>query len=353
MKKILSSLTALSAALFIAFTFSACNPGDTLGEGDGDTGTHDCDFTVLQSEVKADCLNGGYKIYGCSHDGCDKVNKVDVNPLGHIFSAYEPDNNGTCIEDGTQTAKCENCEETQTITLPDSKNKNNHNYEWTVIEQTCSTGTKHGVCQWCNDDTETAWIISDVFCDNKLTETKQPTCTLDGYNKYECTKCGNVTVQTLEASGHSPAANGNCTICGEAVGVCNKKINVEFKNSPEADFGTVYFELVVINPEYKQKDNGTWLMKYDLYAVQTYTVDGQTYINRTKITLDRPEELGSGFKVKLLKLNDNTEVTFSGVVDYFVSPEDRFGDVHLNGQAGLNGGTENYAFFGMGGDFQY
>lgn len=36
----------------------------------------------------------------------------------HSFTNYVPDNNATCTEDGTKTAKCDGCEETDTVADP-------------------------------------------------------------------------------------------------------------------------------------------------------------------------------------------------------------------------------------------
>ena len=409
---------------------SGSGSGSLIGDdsSSGGAGSHTCEFTVLTTEEKADCVNGGYKLYACSHDGCSKTKKVDGVALGHdykfsrtveatcsedeknisvcsrcsdektetvtgagrpphsygvyksdnnatcgedgtktaycskcntpktvkdtgsatgehVFGEYTPDNNGTCIKDGTQTAHCANCGATKSETLPDSKNSNNHNYNWTIISQNCHSGTRSGICSWCNGFTDESWLISDVWCDYKVTETKPATCTVDGYTKKVCTKCGDVVTETIEASGqHKPNENGTCTLCGELVGVCSGRIDVEFNyyNKPDDDFGTVYFEVIVVNPEHRKKDNGLWVMQYVMYVVQTYTVDGQTVTNRKAISLNTPDDIGSTFEVKLVELHSNREVTFSSVVDYSVG--DGWVTVMVNGQSDENGKT--YSFSG-------
>ncbi|MCM1382849.1 MAG: leucine-rich repeat domain-containing protein, partial [Muribaculaceae bacterium] len=47
-------------------------------------------------------------------------------PNGHNFTDYVSDGNATCTVDGTKTAKCDNCEETDTVT--DAGSKKEHNF---------------------------------------------------------------------------------------------------------------------------------------------------------------------------------------------------------------------------------
>jgi hypothetical protein len=61
---------------------------------------------------------------------CDDGNGNGGDPCagGHDFQTYTPDNNGTCMANGTETAICERsgCSETHTQDIEDSKNLNNH-----------------------------------------------------------------------------------------------------------------------------------------------------------------------------------------------------------------------------------
>lgn len=73
-----------------------------------------------------------------------------LDPTRHSFSNYISDNNATCLADGTETAKCDRCEVTDTRTDVDSKlghsftsyvSNNNATYE--------ADGTKTAKCDRC------------------------------------------------------------------------------------------------------------------------------------------------------------------------------------------------------------
>ena len=67
------------------------------------------------------------------------MNPEIVTAIGHKFTSYIPDNNATCLEDGTKTAKCDNCSVTNT--LPEAGSKLGHNIGGWVVstEVTCTT----------------------------------------------------------------------------------------------------------------------------------------------------------------------------------------------------------------------
>ena len=61
------------------------------------------------------CTEQGYTTYGCSC--CNEGNYVGsyVDALGHSFTNYVSNNDATYTEDGTKTAKCDRCDEKNTI----------------------------------------------------------------------------------------------------------------------------------------------------------------------------------------------------------------------------------------------
>ena len=62
----------------------------------------------------------------CSRCGTVITAQTAVPALGHSFTNYVSDHNATCTADGTKTAKCDNCDEKDTVADPDSKL--GHNY---------------------------------------------------------------------------------------------------------------------------------------------------------------------------------------------------------------------------------
>lgn len=64
--------------------------------------------------IQPSCEKEGYTIYKCSV--CENsYNTNYTSNLGHSFTNYLSDNNATCTEDGTKTAKCDRCDVTDTI----------------------------------------------------------------------------------------------------------------------------------------------------------------------------------------------------------------------------------------------
>ena len=69
-----------------------------------------------------------------------------IDALGHSFTSYVSDNNATCTEDGTETAKCDRCEVTDTRTDEGSALGHNWAEEWTT------DGTAHWhECSRCDE----------------------------------------------------------------------------------------------------------------------------------------------------------------------------------------------------------
>ena len=105
---------------------------------------------------------------------------------GHSFTNYISDNNATCTQDGTKTAKCDNCDATDVKTEADSKKA--HTFSEEVV--------------------------------------KEADCVNEGLIKKTCTVCNTTEEVTVDAIGHSfnldafgyQSAEGHahkCAVCGE------------------------------------------------------------------------------------------------------------------------------------------
>lgn len=187
----------------------------------------------------------------CNRDGC---NETDT-PQSHSFTTYSTNNDATCTDDGTETAKCDYCEATDTRT--DAGSATGHDWDepvwsWSqdgktcTVTFTCQNDSSHTeqpevnvtsevtVPATCTDDGTTTYTASvelngqtykdskDV-ADNpatghKLTkiEFKAATCTEEGYTGDEvCKVCGEVVEQgkTIPKLAHN-YQDGRCSECG-------------------------------------------------------------------------------------------------------------------------------------------
>ena len=104
------------------------------------------------------------------------------SPLGHSFTNYISDNNATCTQDGTKTAKCDRCDETDTV--EDINSKLDHSY--------------------------TKQIVSDEYLASPAT------CTEKARYYYSC-ECGAKGTETFEYGSTTKHnfVNGSCTYCGK------------------------------------------------------------------------------------------------------------------------------------------
>lgn len=157
-------------------------------------------------EIPATCTQPGQKSYDGTCSRCGHAVEPEVLPaLGHSFTNYVYNEDATCTADGTETAKCDRCEATDTREV--SGTKKPHSFgEWAVkTEATCTTsGSKERVCSVCGAvDTET---IDALGHDMQPWAAIEPTCTGVGrkYLDGKCSRCGYVgQTESIPALGHS------------------------------------------------------------------------------------------------------------------------------------------------------
>ena len=98
--------------------------------------------------VDPTCTEPGYTRYTCNGDTFTTV----IPATKHTFTNYVPNDDATCCEDGTKTAKCENCDATDTQVDEGSSNMVDHTSwsEWYVsIPATCTeVGELERQCQY-------------------------------------------------------------------------------------------------------------------------------------------------------------------------------------------------------------
>ena len=93
-------------------------------------------------------------------------------PHVHSFSAYVSDNNATCTEDGTETAKCDGCEVTDTRVVVDSKLGHSFtNYVSNNDATLEADGTETAKCDRCDvtdtrADEDSNQVVTDYMLDD-------------------------------------------------------------------------------------------------------------------------------------------------------------------------------------------
>ena len=146
---------------------------------------HAFDKQVITDEYKATdatCTEAATYYYSCEcgEKGAGTFEYGD--PLGHCFTNYVSDNNATCTQDGTMTAKCDRCDKKNTVRDIDSKL--HHSY--------------------------TEQIVSDEYL------AAPATCTKKATYYYSCV-CGEKGTETFEYGSTTDHnfVNGRCTYCGK------------------------------------------------------------------------------------------------------------------------------------------
>ncbi len=119
-------------------------------------------FTNYINNPDVTCTQDGTKTAVC--DNCDETDTVPAEKLGHSFSNYVSNGDATCSSQGTETAKCDRCDETDTRT--DESTVGGHNYKNVEFHDNLTKTVK---CENCGDtqtvDTE---IIAMGDCGDGL-----------------------------------------------------------------------------------------------------------------------------------------------------------------------------------------
>ena len=129
-------------------------PYKTIEGQKGDHSWNDGEVTT-----PATCTTEGVRTYTCTKNPAHTKTEP-IPALNHLFGAYTFNNDATCTQDGTETAKCERCNEPDTRTKAGTKL--GHLFETYVYNNDATTkadGTETAHCAHpgCNEtDTRTA-----------------------------------------------------------------------------------------------------------------------------------------------------------------------------------------------------
>ncbi|MCM1543557.1 MAG: Ig-like domain-containing protein, partial [Blautia sp.] len=184
----------------------------------------------------------------CTKDGtetakCDRCDVTDTRPaegtrLSHELSEWETTAEPACTTPGTRVRKCRNCDHTESEEIPAT----GHSWEEILDREATEeeTGLKHQECEVCHEKGEETVIpkLDHTHEMSSLHEKIPATCTEAGKKAYyECSKCGKyyseetgsleITDLTIPALGHSygeytfDAGSASCTKDGTETAVCS------------------------------------------------------------------------------------------------------------------------------------
>ena len=178
-------------------------PGDNIDTAtpesstNGTTGDHSWDEGTVTTQPT--CTTEGVMTYACKNPA-HGTKTAKIQALNHDFKTYIYDNNATCEADGTETAKCERCDEKITRTKTGSKlthlfSKYTFNNNATCTQDGTETAKCEHGCGETDTRTKAGSKLTHLF--SNYTYNNDATCTQDGTETAKCEHgCGETHTRT-------------------------------------------------------------------------------------------------------------------------------------------------------------
>ena len=182
-------------------------------------------FSDWQVRTPASCTEPGEEFRSCA---CGEEETRSIDPLGHSFTNYVYDNNAACTTDGTETAKCDRCDATDTRTAAGTATGHTFS-DWQVRTPASCTesGEEFRSCACGEEETRSIDPLGHDFAGEWTTDTPA-SCTEPGSKSHHCTRCeAKADVTSIPPLGHSFTNyvydnNAACTTDGTETAKCDR-----------------------------------------------------------------------------------------------------------------------------------
>lgn len=168
---------------------------------------HTAGEPLEENRVEPTCTEAGsyLETITCTYCGAEisKGTKT-IDPLGHSFTNYVSNDDATCTENATETAKCDRCDVTDTKTVENSAL--GHSYTTTVTNPTCTErGYTTYNCSACEHSYVGDYVDPLGHSFKNYVSNDDVTCTKDGTETAKCDSCDATDTRTVEGSaiGHA------------------------------------------------------------------------------------------------------------------------------------------------------